>query len=72
MIINHSTFGGTTFNTHIFFGNFSYHCVSNEHARAEFESFFVSGMEGTKGFPLPLGAWDGLRYFIVALPRPSI
>ena len=22
--------------------------------------------------PLPLGAWDGLRYFIVALPQPSI
>ena len=21
---------------------------------------------------LPLGAWDGLRYFIVALPEPSI
>ena len=23
-------------------------------------------------FPLPLGVWDGLRYFIVALPEPSI
>ena len=23
-------------------------------------------------FPLPLRAWDGLRYFIVALPKPSI
>ena len=23
-------------------------------------------------FPLPLGAWNGLRYFIVALPEPSI
>ena len=23
-------------------------------------------------FPLPLGAWDGLRYFIVALPELSI
>ena len=23
-------------------------------------------------FPLPLGAWDGLRYFIMALPEPSI
>ena len=23
-------------------------------------------------FPLPLGAWDGLRYFIVALHEPSI
>ena len=23
-------------------------------------------------FPLPLGAWDGLRYFIVALPEASI
>ena len=25
-----------------------------------------------RGFFLPLGAWDGLRYFIVALPEPSI
>ena len=25
-----------------------------------------------KRFPLPLGAWVGLRYFIVALPEPSI
>ena len=23
-------------------------------------------------FPLPMGAWDGLRYFIVGLPEPSI
>ena len=23
-------------------------------------------------FPLPLGAWDGLRYFIVAFHEPSI
>ena len=23
-------------------------------------------------FLLPLGAWDGLRYFIEALPEPSI
>ena len=23
-------------------------------------------------FPLPLGAWDGLRSFIVALPEPTI
>ena len=23
-------------------------------------------------FPLPLGAWDGLLYFIVALTEPSI
>ena len=22
--------------------------------------------------PIPLGAWDRLRYFIVALPEPSI
>ena len=27
---------------------------------------------GLERFPLPLGAWDGLRYFIVALPEPSI
>ena len=25
-----------------------------------------------KGFPLPLGVWDGLRKFIVALQGPSI
>ena len=25
-----------------------------------------------ENFPLPLGAWDGLRYFIVALPEPYI
>ena len=25
-----------------------------------------------RGFPFPLGAWDGLCYFIVALPEPSI
>ena len=24
------------------------------------------------GFPLPLGAWDRLHYFIVSLPVPSI
>ena len=23
-------------------------------------------------YPIPLGAWDGLNYFIVALPGPSI
>ena len=27
---------------------------------------------GSERFPLPLGAWDGLRYFIVVLPGPSI
>ena len=25
-----------------------------------------------EGFPLPLGAWDWLRYYIVALPGPFI
>ena len=25
-----------------------------------------------KMFPLLLGAWDGLRYFIMAFPEPSI
>ena len=25
-----------------------------------------------RGFPLPMGAWDGLRYFIMLLPEPSI
>ena len=31
-----------------------------------------SNTQITGRFPLPLGAWDGLRYFIVALPEPSI
>ena len=40
-------------------------------------SFFRSGLNNLCGFcserfPLPLGAWNGLRYFIVALPVPSI
>ena len=26
----------------------------------------------SKRFLLPLGAWDGLRYFIVSLPWPSM
>ena len=26
----------------------------------------------SKRFPLPLGAWDGFRYLILALPEPSI
>ena len=30
-------------------------------------NYLVLGFDG-----LPLGAWDGLRYFIVALPEPSI
>ena len=34
-------------------------------------NYSVSVFESLR-FPLPLGAWDGLRYFIVALPEPSI
>ena len=34
-------------------------------------SFTCSGF-CSEVFPLPLGAWDGQRYFIVALPGPSI
>ena len=33
-------------------------------------NYVVSVLRGVR--PLPLGAWDGLRYFIVALPEPSI
>ena len=33
---------------------------------------WLCGLFWGGGFPLPLGAWDGLRYFIVALPEPSI
>ena len=34
--------------------------------------FFFFFFWGGGEVPLPLGAWDGLRYFIVALPEPSI
>ena len=33
---------------------------------------YVVSVCSLERFPLPLGAWDGLRYFIVALPEPSI
>ena len=40
------------------------------------ECFLTTGCQDIdfclEGFPLPLGAWDGLRYFIVALPESSI
>ena len=39
--------------------------------KSEFQVRKVS-FESLERFPLPLGAWDGLRYFIVALPEPSI
>ena len=35
-------------------------------------NYVVSVRGGGGGLPLPLGAWDGLRYFIVALPETSI
>ena len=35
-----------------------------------FTCYYVVSVWG--GVPLPLGAWDGLRYFIVALSEPSI
>ena len=34
--------------------------------------FTCNNVVSVRRFPLPLGAWDGLRYFIVALPEPSI
>ena len=41
--------------------------VNNELLRYELTKVRVKGR-----FPLPLGSWDELRYFIVALPEPSI
>ena len=35
-------------------------------------SFTCNCVVSVRGIPLPQGAWDGLRYFIVALPGPSI
>ena len=42
--------------------------------RANFSAIVYLQLCGfcSEGFPLPLCAWDGLRYFIVALPGPSI
>ena len=34
-------------------------------------SAFACGL-CNEGFPLPLGAWDGLCYFIVTFPWPPI
>ena len=35
-------------------------------------SFTCNCVVSVRGIPLPQGAWDGLHYFIVALPGPSI
>ena len=42
--------------------------------RANLSAFVLLQLCGfcLERFPLPLGAWDGLRYFIVAPPEPSI
>ena len=42
--------------------------------RASLSAIFYLWLCGfcSERFPLPLGAWDGLRYFIVTLPEPSI
>ena len=34
--------------------------------------FLLSFTFSSEEFPLPFGTWDRLRYFIVALPEPSI
>ena len=47
----------------IFFSNVDFHFQFN---LGDFE-----GMVSER-FSLPQCAWDGLRYFIVALPEPSI
>ena len=39
--------------------------------RAIIFSAFACGL-CNEGFPLPLGAWDGLCYFIVTYPWPSL
>ena len=40
--------------------------------RANLSAVAYLSLCGLERFPLPLGAWDGLRYFIVALPEHSI
>ena len=42
--------------------------------RANFSALFTCNCVITvrRGLPLPLDAWDGLHYFIVALPGSSI
>ena len=45
--------------------------VGEERERAIIFSAFACGL-CNEGFPLPLGAWDGLCYFIVTHPWPSL
>ena len=47
--------------------------VSMMHSSGPITSFsaFPCGL-CNEGFPLPLGAWDGLCYFIVTYPWPSL
>ena len=46
------------------------YCKTGVYSSVHF--IFIIFLFSSLRFPLPLGAWDGLRYFIVALPEPSI
>ena len=50
------------------------HCSGPITSFGEERAFFSAFACGlcNEGFPLPLGAWDGLCYFIVTFPWPSI
>ena len=58
---------------------FVFYCVSCSGSitsvveeRISFTFNYVVSVFCLERFPLPLGSWDGLRYFIVALDGPSI
>ena len=66
---------------HVVFGVVSYSYVSCsqlitsvEEERANLSATDLLLLCGfcSEGFPLPLDTWDGMRYFIVAFPGPSI
>ena len=46
--------------------------VGEERANLSAIVYFLLCGFSSERFPLPLGAWDRLRYIIVALPEPSI
>ena len=50
------------------------HCSGPITSFGEEIAFFSAVACGlcNEGFPVPLGAWDGLCYFIVTFPWPSI
>ena len=53
-------------------GNGSITSVGEERAHLSAIVYILLCGFCSKRFPLPLGAWNGLRYFIVAHPGPSM